>query len=461
MGHRQRALLTYVRFTRYVLQLGPSNLAAYPGYSYLGFVYLQTPAVFYLLGALSFFFHLDLLAHVRADPAPIQFPVGLQNIATLNAAPGFAEISVMMDETFDGLASWLALYLLPDTQVHVISRRNVPHEELSYETISRERPLLRQNFGCEGVGHSETQEVPDVGCLLYAPPSVLLDTPYQFSQTYWPVSFTGLGAREPEGRWNTDGVVQLTLKADIKRVPLFEDAFVNLRVTPYLPPGATRQRLVLSWGKDRRADASLVAPATISRGDMRADRRWRRYSRKCRSRARPKVMLYKPAREGRSELDATVASVVVRRSLRPGPGDATMSSMTTLPRIVRRSSAISGWGVYADQIIEEDARIVEYKGELISQAEGWRREQRYLPRQRIWIFTVNDRLVRDAAVGGNIARYINHACNPNCYTDVIGRTIWILAARRIRKGEELTYDYNTEGVAGIRCLCRPRCGRTL
>jgi uncharacterized protein len=135
--------------------------------------------------------------------------------------------------------------------------------------------------------------------------------------------------------------------------------------------------------------------------------------------------------------------------------------MITLPRLVRRRSPISGWGVYAAQAIAEDTRIVDYKGELVSQAEGWRREQRYLPRQRIWIFNVNERWVRDAAYGGNIARYINHACRPNCYVDVVGRTIWILASRRIRAGEELTYDYNTDGAAGIACRCRPRCKRML
>ena len=135
--------------------------------------------------------------------------------------------------------------------------------------------------------------------------------------------------------------------------------------------------------------------------------------------------------------------------------------MVTLPRLVRRRSPISGWGVYAAQAIAEDTRIVDYKGELVSQAEGWRREQRYLPRQRIWIFNVNERWVRDAAYGGNIARYINHACRPNCFVDVVGRTIWILASRRIRAGEELTYDYNTDGAAGIACRCRPRCKRML
>ena len=132
-----------------------------------------------------------------------------------------------------------------------------------------------------------------------------------------------------------------------------------------------------------------------------------------------------------------------------------------LPKVVRRRSAISGWGVYAGQPLEEDAFIVEYKGELVPQAEAWRREQRYLPRQRIWLFNINTRWARDAAFGGNIARYINHACHPNCYVDVIGQHIWIRASRAIRKGEELTYDYNTDGVAGIRCRCRPSCRRTI
>jgi SET domain-containing protein len=135
--------------------------------------------------------------------------------------------------------------------------------------------------------------------------------------------------------------------------------------------------------------------------------------------------------------------------------------VNSVPRLVRRRSSIAGWGVYADQPIDRDAHIVEYKGELISQAEGRRRELRYLPRNRIWIFDVNRRWVRDAAVGGNIARYINHACRPNCYVDIEGHTIWIRASRRIRIGEELTYDYNTGGTAQIQCRCRRRCDHIL
>lgn len=146
------------------------------------------------------------------------------------------------------------------------------------------------------------------------------------------------------------------------------------------------------------------------------------------------------------------ASRVASPAARP-PGD--------LPRLVRRRSRISGWGVYAGQPIAEDARIVAYKGELVSQSEAGLRERRYLPRHRIWIFTINRRWARDAAVGGNMARYINHACHPNCYVDIVGHTIWIRASRDIERGEELTYDYNTEGFAGIRCRCRPGCRRIL
>ena len=146
---------------------------------------------------------------------------------------------------------------------------------------------------------------------------------------------------------------------------------------------------------------------------------------------------------------------------RSAPRETSILDQLPLPRLVRRRSAISGWGVYAGEPIAEDTYIVEYKGQLVSQAEAWRREQRCLPRQRIWLFTIDDRSARDAAYGGNIARYINHGCRPNCYVEIEGRHIWIRASREIRKGEELTYDYNTDGVAGIPCRCRPGCKRVL
>jgi SET domain-containing protein len=64
-------------------------------------------------------------------------------------------------------------------------------------------------------------------------------------------------------------------------------------------------------------------------------------------------------------------------------------------------------------------------------------------------------------VGGSVARFINHACKPNCYSQIIGRDIWIRAGRRIEPGEELTYDYCTDGEKVIQCRCSPGCKRKL
>ena len=131
-----------------------------------------------------------------------------------------------------------------------------------------------------------------------------------------------------------------------------------------------------------------------------------------------------------------------------------------LSSLVRRRSGIAGWGVYTRRDITKNSRIIDYSGEKISHRESLRRERVPLARGEVWCFTVNRRTVRDASVGGNIARFINHACRPNCYSQVVGDVIWIRAARNIKAGEELTYDYRTDGEATIRCRCRPDC-RTL
>jgi len=114
--------------------------------------------------------------------------------------------------------------------------------------------------------------------------------------------------------------------------------------------------------------------------------------------------------------------------------------------------------VFAAEPIAKNTRIIDYAGELIRNGAACeRREARYLKRGAIWVFRVNRAWSRDANVGGNLARYINHACAPNCYFQVVGTTIWIRAARNIRIGEELTYDYRTVGERTIQCRCRPRC----
>jgi SET domain-containing protein len=129
--------------------------------------------------------------------------------------------------------------------------------------------------------------------------------------------------------------------------------------------------------------------------------------------------------------------------------------------IEKRRSPIAGWGVFATRPITKNTRIVEYAGEKISNRESLRREKRYLQKGHIWCFKLKRLYVRDAAVGGNIARFINHSCTPNCWFEVVDRTIWIRASRLIRRGEELTYDYATIGERTIPCRCRPGCPNKL
>jgi uncharacterized protein len=125
--------------------------------------------------------------------------------------------------------------------------------------------------------------------------------------------------------------------------------------------------------------------------------------------------------------------------------------------IEKRPSSIHRWGVYATRRITKNTRIVDYAGEKISARESLKRERRYIRNGHIWCFALTQRTVIDAAVGGNVARFINHSCRPNCYVDIRDGVIWIRAARAIRKGEELTYHYNTNGEGLIPCRCRKGC----
>ena len=117
-----------------------------------------------------------------------------------------------------------------------------------------------------------------------------------------------------------------------------------------------------------------------------------------------------------------------------------------------------GQGVFAAEAIPKNARIIDYAGELIpNDDECEAREERYRAEGCTWVFRVNKAWSRDAAVGGNIARFINHSCQPNCRFEVVDKTIWIRAARTIRRGEELTYNYSIIGERSIPCRCRKDC----
>ncbi|MGH8314928.1 MAG: SET domain-containing protein, partial [Steroidobacterales bacterium] len=61
-----------------------------------------------------------------------------------------------------------------------------------------------------------------------------------------------------------------------------------------------------------------------------------------------------------------------------------------------------------------------------------------------FLFIVDKRTVIDAGIGGNEARFINHACDPNCESVIENRRVYIEALRDIEAGEELNYDYQIQ-----------------
>src|SRR3954463_9017422 len=83
--------------------------------------------------------------------------------------------------------------------------------------------------------------------------------------------------------------------------------------------------------------------------------------------------------------------------------------------LVLRRSRIHGRGVYARTDIPKGTRLIEYTGEHISNAEADSRyDDEAMRRHHPFLFILNSRTCVDAAVGGNISRYINHSCDPNC-----------------------------------------------
>jgi SET domain-containing protein len=128
--------------------------------------------------------------------------------------------------------------------------------------------------------------------------------------------------------------------------------------------------------------------------------------------------------------------------------DMAKQSFNVRQRLALRRSGIHGKGVFAREFIPAGTRLIEYTGERIDQEEG---DRRYpwddgVPYHTM-LFTIEEDLIVDGGVGGNISRYINHSCDPNCTSVIEDRRIYIESIRDIPPGEELVYDYNliTEG----------------
>lgn len=125
-----------------------------------------------------------------------------------------------------------------------------------------------------------------------------------------------------------------------------------------------------------------------------------------------------------------------------------------------------GFGLRADTTLGPHQLIFEYVGEVVGEAQFRRRMRQYDEEgiKHFYFMSLNKGEFVDATKRGNLGRFCNHSCNPNCYVDkwVVGDKLrmGIFAERTVQAGEELVFNYNVDryGADPQPCYCgEPNC----
>ncbi len=116
--------------------------------------------------------------------------------------------------------------------------------------------------------------------------------------------------------------------------------------------------------------------------------------------------------------------------------------------VVVKDSPIHGKGIFAAKDIPKGELVMWIKGEVIDGDECLRREYE---EDNVYIFWNGDTYI-DTAMTDKI-KYINHDCKPNCEVEDGDETsLKLIAAKKIKKGEEITIDYGYEEIYE-NCTC--------
>ena len=137
--------------------------------------------------------------------------------------------------------------------------------------------------------------------------------------------------------------------------------------------------------------------------------------------------------------------------LRGSAGARRLREAQSLFRVDR--SRVHGFGVFSREAVPKGTPVMEYVGEVVRRPVADRRERAALdasgPNPSTYMFALDERdadsRVVDAARKGNLARFANHSCAPNCETKSVvlqnERRVVLFTTRDVKRGEELTYDY--------------------
>lgn len=98
----------------------------------------------------------------------------------------------------------------------------------------------------------------------------------------------------------------------------------------------------------------------------------------------------------------------------------------------------AGLGLFAAVPFKKGKFVIEYTGERLTTKEFDERNNNK------YFFEIDKHWTVDGSGRENTARYINHSCRPNCEVRIYAKHIRIWAIKKIKPGEEFTYDYGKE-----------------
>ncbi|KAI9000176.1 hypothetical protein BC832DRAFT_142029 [Gaertneriomyces semiglobifer] len=125
-----------------------------------------------------------------------------------------------------------------------------------------------------------------------------------------------------------------------------------------------------------------------------------------------------------------------------------------------------GFGLRATDFIPEGTFVIEYCGEVITTAGFKKRIQEYDKQgaKHFYFMSLKANEFIDASKKGNMSRFMNHSCSPNCVLNkwIVGNRwrIGMFTLRDLEAGQELTFDYKFEryGSTAQPCYCgAPNC----
>lgn len=122
----------------------------------------------------------------------------------------------------------------------------------------------------------------------------------------------------------------------------------------------------------------------------------------------------------------------------------------------------NGLGLFANKDFKKGEIILEFIGKIISSQEINKIKNKK-ERKKIDDYSLQiDKNIFLLGTGKNKKNYddfINHSCDPNSYIFIYGNKVLLVALKKIKKGEEITYDYSTtmyNDPWSIRCNCHSK-----